>query len=1821
MNTNPSLVSTARKTLIDLSQHQMPLIISQALIALKNLLSEDIRSETKYQSNLDKLYNIIETIHESITTYKSSYKVDIYKQIHTFIVSYFKRIQQTKMDIIKQYKTQLSVLMKIYIYTSHIHFFDVLNDILSLFPPGTIPDRLLIEILVEIGQLHPLLFAEYSQSIISRILPLLGTITKEIQRKNISTLLSQISEAIITSLESKDASLNNNNMKFDIHPVSHLISTAYDMIHAQWLSNNSSNNYSGQGQHTQQINNSVIMNQILIRKAIIMLGTILPENQCANNANEICEMFINGILLPNGNTTYYNENFILAKAFRIYLDVNLKKLNPRINDNIKDKLFSYLSNILSDVNISPNSKSYTDEFTSLQTQIYRILHLLFETNLERSITYFVSRLNSYDQLDKLSSVYILKSVLIRINTLTHNQTTTIISSLSKLIYDNDIELKWGLFDLIYVLIDKHVLTKQNNINHFIAYIIKEGSYSDTAITNNKAKATVNDYFVTTLTNIRNKAESILVDIVNKVQHSCEVFIPQLFEMMVSSYLLYEEHDYCYYTLCLVLNTLFSKYTINEMLKQLQSNNVANYSYKLLIRMMIILAEPNKREGFINIALLSMKHIYDMIKVALHKDNTTKTESSEIDINTVELYYTKYKQSLSYIEYHNILITCIWDKIVTKLKPVDSFIQNEINDILHKYSNYNNSTTNLIAIPILLRMKGTVLSKLPHYSKETLQAELDDMFHIVHLNYRNCKFDLNIQTEDTINNVYHSALAEAFGLCCKGNSDPSVLDTVLNKINAIFKSEVVSKQVSGFAAIFAIGRSKEEIGKEAIKSLIEIIGVIAKYAYKDFISSRINSNFLSYLDEYYNNNKHYNKNEIKQVVLKSYGNVFHSLEKLSTIYTDNKGEIYYLKKRDDYLKLMHKEITTCNSVDIKHEAIYNIASLIKLDPPITLEQCLEYITLAFNIMFNTVNNSSEYMLIEQSVLILESIIIHDKHCLSNKNNNNTPNNTSVRVIPNEYMIDYNSIEEMHQWDMFSYICEQFVKNYLRLTNDIEMNRDNSNEVNNNSNRIVVKSHVVYALIAFVKAKKSVKVNNINELRSWCVSVICVLYFVFDETNTDIVDKQELFLLVVRMLTGIEVYDNVDYTNQDSFIISLTKAIKTKLPNEMYIFFTKMVLALITTQQASISDYASTLQSTLILNAVDVFQQPTSSSNNNEQDEQLTTTTTTQMIAQFVNDIINKLNEIIQIDQTESSYKINNLLHTISTLSTINLNVILDALFTYNHGNAAFPLPLRLITQCLCDDKTKIANTFAKITDIINNSDPGAHDHPNQIICRSTVILGTMLETQNPNIQSLIEKALSQLLCTLLLRIGSAHSITTPSTVPKEEDPRNQAIWALQQLMLYYKQPELTGCIDSTGSIAKKLLSSSEYDEGIYELLTIFCKVTPLNTHAVIFDFLYGFIDRTYNGQRVTVATCYAVFVNFAIPHSKSIEVEETNTTSEFDVHKWRSSLIEELTKMLVDSDDKVRKMAIRGICNLFSVYLNCCVNIDQYITPSLLTTETNSNVDIIEYERESTKQKLKDEIISSYISTSIVNNLIEKLSDTSETVALESLTTLQQIVEFLSIKIVIPCISNLLLKVRDCFEHPSFNIRALGFGVFNRVISLLCVNEDDEHNEFNSNYMLDAKTAEIIKEQIQVNLISLMLHSVDDTINVANSSLKCLLKALIVISNLDFKDVYEDKKRNSNNNTYEAFMQFIEIVIDNLTPLYSEKIVYHINNCLAHSLSNQDNIRGYSIYLVGLFLKYTAIHKVNVHIGKEDVYATVSKLLQDNSVKVKDLAMKAMKYCT
>ena len=76
-------------------------------------------------------------------------------------------------------------------------------------------------------------------------------------------------------------------------------------------------------------------------------------------------------------------------------------------------------------------------------------------------------------------------------------------------------------------------------------------------------------------------------------------------------------------------------------------------------------------------------------------------------------------------------------------------------------------------------------------------------------------------------------------------------------------------------------------------------------------------------------------------------------------------------------------------------------------------------------------------------------------------------------------------------------------------------------------------------------------------------------------------------------------------------------------------------------------------------------------------------------------------------------------------------------------------LQSILEQICKEKALVTKVFTKITDIINNGDPGYENKPNYTVCASTIVLGTMLATHDPVIIPLIRKFFPQLLSTLLL----------------------------------------------------------------------------------------------------------------------------------------------------------------------------------------------------------------------------------------------------------------------------------------------------------------------------------------------------------------------------------------------------------------------------------------------------------------------------------------
>jgi hypothetical protein len=103
---------------------------------------------------------------------------------------------------------------------------------------------------------------------------------------------------------------------------------------------------------------------------------------------------------------------------------------------------------------------------------------------------------------------------------------------------------------------------------------------------------------------------------------------------------------------------------------------------------------------------------------------------------------------------------------------------------------------------------------------------------------------------------------------------------------------------------------------------------------------------------------------------------------------------------------------------------------------------------------------------------------------------------------------------------------------------------------------------------------------------------------------------------------------------------------------------------------------------------------------------------------------------------------------------------------------------------------------------------------------------------------------------------------------------------------------------------------------------------------MFEFMEEFLDRPWNGQRVVAVSTMAQFVYF----SSEIHCK----VDDFEVKEWRNSLIEKLSSynIMNDSDDMVRKMAIRGLSNLTKVYLECISDIDAYIKITELKKEGN-----------------------------------------------------------------------------------------------------------------------------------------------------------------------------------------------------------------------------------------------------------------------------------------
>lgn len=1489
-----------RRSLFELSENNLNSVFNVGMETLKNLINNNLNNKL----NIEIMDNYVDLLNEIIEKYGNDLEKNSYKIASSLIIEAIQNLialqgNSKEAEKYKALEKKVYILIKILIILSKFFFNEILNDLMQLFLPGSVPHKVVIELLTQMAHVYPLKASQNFNDCVSRTLPILASIQDENMRVIFSKFFAQICESLIISLESCEGS-EANKTKVNVDSMSHLFSTAFDLINAQW------------------INTRSFGNKIQIINALILMGAIVPENSLRNNLENIINLFSQNLKKENisnssnnSSTALIGDHIMLCKSFRMFFENTVGKYKERL-ETCANNLLNAVFPILNNINISPNIKEFDQDYIQLKAELLKISFLLFINYIDKSFNFFISKFEVPSLIEKLANVYLLKTMLLRSSDILNSYKEMLYSAISKATHESDLEFKFAVFELIYILFEKNFISTESSVK-LISYLIKEAGYSDDEI---EAGNLINKSypFYTNLKMVRDKAENVLLDIVNKIPDSEKFFWPNILDFL---------YDFKYDGSAFIISKIISalkniydeKNKPNEFYEAVDftktNSNLPNQS-QIMIKLFVILSNPLKRQGLCKVVLQSLKITLPLLSEEL--------KTYIIDTNQIEIYLRRGKY-FDFYYYHDVLLT-FWEKVLNEIKNGDylTSLTDSILEHITKYKDYP------AIVGFLMKLQGLVLSKVN--KRETIKNQLDNIFNMVHPEFKADVINGNVDQSNPTKELRYG-VGEAFGLAAKNH-----LDLIIDKINAIFKSEIQYKKPTGFAALFSSNKDPEiSTFPNIISTLIVCLGCVAKNADANVLSTRINSNFLSYIDTYFLSDK--STKQIKFACIFALGNIFKTLRKLSSIYLD-KGDAFILPNRDNYIDNMIKLFKAEKTLnEMKITALNNIASLVHLDPPVSLEQCRNFMYLVFSLFdMKEIQTSDtrdvvllEYkeMALEAMNNLLESILIHENHFTSNLEKITVTTDNFV-VVCYENILNYEK-EILSCWDFFSLILEKFIERYLRETD---------------SNMKIILSERIQI---FVNSKKCVKFNN-EEMQNWIASIICLLIVLFDEKEPT--DKEAIFLAISRLFTGLGVFD-LDYSSDYNNIIeNMANIFKNKFDKDDYMLIFKKFFYLLKINNNSVNKNAVILILKMITNNSSFFIDSESSGNNNnnnknssgKDDNAISSSSSAKKIQKNLDEIIENLIKILEnIIKDEGSLQAERYIATLKIteeLSRINLTPIIEACLKEEYG-LPLPLSLQSILEQICKEKALITKVFTKITDIINNGDPGYENKPNYAVCASTIVLGTMLATRDPVMIPLIKKFFPQLLSTLLLRIGSAHSInyTVEAFKKREEDPRNQTCWALKNLMSYSEEEELSTCLESGGSIQDKLMSTYEYDEGIYELMLIFCKKTDINKQMQMFNFLEGFLDRPYNGQRVVVITCYAQFLNFA-----SV-IYHGNT--DVDLEEWRSKLIVELTKTITDSDELARKQSIRGLANLCKVYLDCTVDIDTYIK---ITMKLDSGIFLI-----------------------------------------------------------------------------------------------------------------------------------------------------------------------------------------------------------------------------------------------------------------------------------
>ena len=1781
----------SRKTLLILSQTNYEKIFMIGINILNDLMNDNtVKPQKDLDQINDKLNNITSLFKEIIEKnhdFLLNIKENLYKKyISNFMIFQFRLPNNLEKNEINVIRPKLYIISQIFIHFADIYYEDVLNDIFIFFPKGDIPRSIIFVLLTDLAKYYPIKSTFNCHNCIDYTYQILFKINDEQKRVLICNYLSQISESIIFTIENKQELINNNNdfiNKYKI--ISENLLTIYDIIKKNWLKkieNKNNQNFLLNLISTKQSKidkKNEELNQILIIKCLIMISTLFSQNNFTINIHDILTLFKNNI--SKGNHIL-NEH--LCNSFKIYLEFNIFNNKERLSFEIEN-ILNFLFPLIENENISNNVVELDENFFSLKNSILNIFNLLIHNYTKIVLNFLIFKLNTFETLIKITSVYILKTLLIRIENCVPEDYIQLINSIKVLTKEKSYELKWTLFDLIYLLYNKNLINNNLiNSNFFIQFLIEQSCYSQDDLENDKKNNIISTYY-TNLENVRNKAENTLLDIINKIDINITLnyFYPFIFELYSNSkYILGK------FILSKLINIIFEK--VQKYNENVNDNNYLSLridfnqfpnvpkSHILFLQSFCNLCQPLDRIK-LNSYSIYIETLKNIIKLITNNENS--------NIITIDIdFFIKFQIDNNWFnneEYFNLIIN-LFDNSLEIFNYEDEnkqeFYKLFLDNIKQNLITYK-SIHNEYIVSFLLQAEGIIISKI---KEDILNKELDFIFNFIHNEYNNETIDMNIEPSKYSELLQYS-MCNAFGLSIKNNNIENI-DIVLTKVENMFKSTLKNqKNSSSFGGLFNLNNKNNFLPNHILSSLILILGFIAKYLPPKILVRKLKNNFLNYIEKYFGD-----KN-LKLYCLIAYKNLLSNIINLSSSFIDKKDEIFYLENKDDLIERNLKIFESEKNINIKIEINNMISYLIVLEPIINMEKVKLIIENNFNLIEFDYNNNKilQFKLINSFNLLLQNLFIHNIYYTSLKEINKSINSKSFISLGYKYLIDYNNKEFLTKWDILSYIFEKFVDKYNsiefiknnELTNNKEDNKNKEYLINNKEQNIIKTMKIL------LNNQKSLKFNSDEEFINWCICLNCLIFFI-NNNKLELFNEIKLFLESLNINIEINNIESLESFN-NFFIPKISEYLNEK---KFHIFF-KMLINSIESKIENISKNITNFIKILINSNKNQF--------NNAKSENVLSSV--ELIFQDIENMGKKIN-----NETGKNY-----LLILYNIANINLDIIFE-MFTEKKYINKFPNSLPKIMKFFCNDKIIISNILFKIINIVNSQNFNFN-----IIN----ILGLILSTNNEIITPIVKKNLPILITSVLLLIGYFYSIVNNNAQNNEEVDneyktlKNQIIFTLQQLMKYFDEIELNSCLISEGSIHNKLLKKDEYDEGIYELLTILTKFYTYPFQNEILSYLNKNIENIINnkennkindinilkGQKIIFIIIISNFIlTSSVLNNKNIDINLIKT--------WRNNLINNLMKYLNDEEIIIKKMAIRGLGNITQLYNIGCIEIENVLKIYNKNLEINNEI------KENGLIQLKENFIYNYFAEDIINILILKLNDKNDDIIYESLNTLQKVIEYLEHNVILNCIGNLIMKINYFFESKNVLIRVNCFILFKRIINIYL-------NNLNNNENIE-KISQLIINQIHNNLINFMLHIFDEKINVKNASFETLLKSLNVLFNeIDFNKIYNDIKENKNiikNNINDIYEIFVKIIVENLVKKYKENIYLYIKSCMNYNINEQISLRANSLLLLSYFYEFVVVSndkKLQNDLNVNEILDYFIQLLNDNNEEVRISAIKGI----